>query len=127
GLTQAKQLYTAPSGTQWLTASKTYDSYGNLKTLTDARGNITSYGYSLNYHSAYLTSANQTLVPGGALISQRYSYNFTTGTMIWAQQPNGYNTRNYNTTYAYDILGRPTKVTYPTGDFLAYAYNHPGN
>jgi len=127
GVSQTKQFYTPTGGSQWLSTSRTYDSYGNLKTLTDARGNTTSYGYSLTYHSAYLTSANQTLAPGGTLISQRYSYNFTTGTMIWAQQPNGYNTHNYNTTYTYDILGRPTKVTYPTGDFLAYTYNDAGN
>lgn len=95
--------------TQWLTSSRTYDVYGNLKTLTDPRGNVTSYGYSTKYLSAYLTSLNQTLAPGGTLISKRYGYDATTGTMLFTVDPNG-----YNTTYQYDILGRLTRTNYPT-------------
>jgi RHS repeat-associated protein len=107
--------------TQWLTSSRTYDTYGNLKTLTDPRGNMTSYGFSPN-QSAYLTSVNQTLAPGGTLISNRYLYNFTTGTMLSRVDPKG-NT----TTYKYDILGRVLKVTYPNNDFVSYTYNDAAN
>lgn len=112
--------------TQWLTSGRTYDVYGNLKTLTDPRGNVSSYGYSTKFLSAYLTSLNQTLAPGGTLISNRYGYNFTMGTMLSSVDPNG-----YNTTYKYDILGRATRVTYPTNypnnDFASYAYNDAAN
>jgi len=111
--------------TQWLTSSRTYDIYGNPKTLTDPRGNVTSYAYSSKYSSAYMTSLNQTLVPGGTLISNRYSYNLTTGTMLSRVDPNG-----YNTTYKYDVLTRPIKVTYPNNpnnDFVSYTYNDGAN
>ena len=122
GLNQIKQRYNPPSGTQWLTTTRTYDIYGNPKTLTDPRGNVTSYGYSTKYLSAYLTSLNQTLAPGGTLISNRYGYNFTIGTMLSSVDPNG-----YNTTYKYDILGRTTRATYPNNDFVSYTYNDSAN
>ena len=123
GLSQSKHLYNVPAGfSRWLTVSRTYDSYGNLAKLTDPKGNQTLYGYSLKYHSAYLTSQNQTLVPGGTLISRLYSYNLTMGTLLSSVDPNG-----YNTTYGYDILNRPTRVTYPNGNFVAYTYNDSAN
>jgi RHS repeat-associated protein len=124
GLGQTRQLYTPPSGgaAQWLTISRTYDAYGNLKVVTDPRGNQTSYGYSPTYQSAYLTSVNQTLVPGGTLISKSYSYNFTTGTMLTSVDPNG-----QTTSYQYDILGRTTQVAYPGGGATIYSYSDSGN
>jgi len=123
GLNQTKQRYISVGGTtSWLTTSRKYDVYGHLKTLTDARGNSTVYGYSARYNYAYLTSVNETLIPGGALISQRYSYNFTMGTMLSSVDPRG-----YNTTIRYDILGRKTRITYPTIDYTAYTYNDAAN
>ncbi|TMI10334.1 RHS repeat-associated core domain-containing protein [Candidatus Bathyarchaeota archaeon] len=89
--------------------------------MTDPRGNITSYGYSSKYQSAYLTSLNETLAPGGTLISS-YSYNFTTGTMLSTVDPDG-----YNTTYLNDVLGRVKQVIYPTRDYANYTYNDAGN
>jgi len=108
--------------TQWRTSSRTYDVYGNPKTSTDPSGNVTSYGYSARYQSAYLTSLNQTLVPSGTLISNRYGYNFTTGTVLSTVNPNG-----YNATYKYDILGRTARGTYPNNDFVSYTYNDVAN
>jgi RHS repeat-associated protein len=125
GLNQTRHLYNLPTGTGWLTTSRKYDVYGNLKNVTDTRGNSTYYGYSNNYQSAYLTSVNATLVPGGTLVSQRYSYNFTMGTMLSSVDANG-----YNTTYQYDVLGRVTRVNYPftgSASFEAYNYNDAAN
>ncbi len=122
GLNQTKQRYNSLGGTQWLTTTRTYDVYGNPKTLTDPKGNMTSYGYSFKYFSAYLTSLNQTVVPGGTLLSTRYGYNFTMGTMLNSTDPNG-----YTITYKYDILGRPARVTYQNGNFAAYTYNDASN
>ena len=62
------------------------------------------------------------LVPGGTLISQRYSYNLTMGTLR-----SSVDGRGYNTTIQYDILGRTTRITYPTSDYTAYAYNDAAN
>jgi RHS repeat-associated protein len=114
----AKQLYNNSGNLQWMTTSRTYDRFGNLATLTDARGNVTRYGYSSKYQFGYLTSQNATLMPGSSLVSTRYSYNFTTGALLSTVDPNG-----YNTTYQYDLLGRLKRVVYPTGDYENYTYN----
>jgi RHS repeat-associated protein len=112
-----------PSNPTWITTSKKYNVYGNPTSITDPRGNVTVYGYSQQYRAAYVTSQNQTLVPGGTLISQRYTYNFTLGTVLAAVDPNG-----YNTTYQYDILGRGTRVNHPGGlGYTSYVYNDQAN
>jgi RHS repeat-associated protein len=127
-LNQTRQLYTPQGGpVQWLTTTQQYDIYGNIHQTTDPQGNSTTYAYSTNYLSAYLTSKTQTLVPSHAQITSSYGYNFATGTMAWSQEPNGYGTSGYNTTRQYDVLGRLTRVTSPTGDYQAYAYNDAGN
>jgi len=129
GLNQTRHLYNSTSGAIWLTTSRKYDVYGNLISITDPRGNSTSYGYSLSYpnypnsQSTFLTSINQTLAPSGTLVLRRYSYNFTIGTLTSSVDPNG-----YNTTYQYDVLGRPTRINYPSSlGFDAYTYNDTAN
>jgi RHS repeat-associated protein len=123
GLSQAKQLYNPLSGPQWLTSSRSYDVYGNQLTVTDTSGNSTSYGYSSSYHSAYLTTASRTLKPGSTQVTASYGYNFTMGTRTSSVDPNG-----YNTTYQYDILGGPTRVSYPNSlGFTQYTYNDRAN
>jgi len=47
----------------WLTTDYTYDSYGNVLTLTNANGYTTYFRYSSAYNSAYLTKES-TLVSG---------------------------------------------------------------
>src|SRR6266516_164205 len=125
GINQTRQLYSSSSGVQWLTSSRTYDGYGNLLRLTDPRGNSTSWEYSANYQSAYLTSRTEVLKPGGTQLTRLYSYNFTVGTLLSSVDANG-----YNTTYQYDILGRLTRVNYPhtgSASFGAYNYNDAAN
>ncbi len=122
-LSQTKQLYSSVSGVQWLSTSRTYDTYGNLVTLTDPLGNNITYAYSSTYSYAYLTSQTQTLIPGNTVITSSYSYNFTMGTMLFSVDPNG-QTRSYQ----YDILGRVTRVSYPNSlGFVSYAYNDTAN
>lgn len=119
GLSQTKKRFDSSTGRQWITTSRTYDNYGNQITLTDPRGNITRYGYSAKYRSAYLTSRNQTLVPGGTLIFSTFGHNINTGDMLSSVDPLG-----HNTTYAYDILSRVTKKTMPSNEgYTSYSYN----
>src|SRR6266550_1296115 len=122
GLSQTKRLYTLTGGPQWLTTARTYDSFGNLAQVVDSRGNYTYYTYSNKYSNAYLTNETRGLNPGGTKITNLYGYNSTTGSMLSSVDPNG-----YNTTYKYDVLGRPTRVTYPTQDYTIYAYNDAAN
>ncbi len=117
GLNQTSRLYGA-NNTPWLTSSRTYDSYGNLATSTDARGNTAYFVYSGKYQNAYLTNETEILAPG-SLVTRLYSYNFTIGTELSSIDPNG-----SNTTYQYDTLGRTRTVTYPNKlGSISYNYN----
>ena len=119
-LNQVEQRHNVFDYIQWPTTSRTYDSHGNLATLTDANGNMFYYSYASAYKSAYLT--NQTQVVGTARTTSLYGYNFTLGTKTSSVDPNG-----YNSTYQYDILGRTTRIRYPTGDYTTYTYNDVAN
>ncbi|TMI14162.1 DUF2380 domain-containing protein [Candidatus Bathyarchaeota archaeon] len=122
GLNQVRQRYNSLGGMQWLTSSRTYDTHGSLASLLDTAGNYTYFTYSNSYQNAFLTNETQVLRPGGNRITQLYSYNFTTGTMLSSLDPKG-----YNTAYQYDILGRTTRVTLSTNDYTVYTYNDNAN
>lgn len=111
----------------WLTTSRYYDQYGNLLNIFDPMGNSTSYGYSSKYQSAFMTNMTHLLYQCDCVLVSSFGYNITTGSMTWSQEPNGYGTTQYNTTYRYDILGRLTRTTYPNGDFTSYSYNDRAN
>lgn len=121
-VSQVKQEYTSSSGTSWITTTKSYDSSGNLVKVIDPRGNYTMYGYSSRYSHAYLTSQAQTLNPENTVITSSFSYNFSMGTRLSSVDPNG-----HNTSYTYDLLGRITSTTFPTGDYARYKYNDQAN
>src|SRR5437763_244006 len=117
---QTKQRYDSV-GVQWITASATYDPYGNVLTSTDPRGNTVYNVYSSAYQNAYLT--NQTKRDEQTQITSRFGYNFTNGVRLWTFDP-----RSYNTTYRYDILGRLKTVTYPNSlGSVSYSYVDSGN
>ncbi len=117
---EKRRIDSTPGVPQWLTMGWSYDSFGNPSTFTDARGTITYFGYSSRYIYAYLT--NQTQLVGATKITSLYGYTFATGTTLWARDPD-----LNNVTYQYDILARPTRVSYPTGDFQSYSYNDNAN
>ncbi len=106
---------------EWISSSYNYDSFGNMRNSTDPKGSTVYFSFSTNYQSAYLT--NQTSILGShTKISRLYGYDPALGTLLWSVDPNG-----YNTTYAYDILGRLTRVVYPNklGN-VTYTYNDAG-
>jgi len=109
---------------QWFASTTTYDGkFGNTKTYTDYMGNITRFDYSTTYNNAYLTNLTRTL--GGSpatAVTTLYAYNFTTGNQVSVTDP-----MKNATSYQNDALGRTTKVTYSTGDFVSYAYNDTSN
>jgi len=109
GLNQVKNRYDPAGGTQWISTSRTYDSYGNPATIVDPRGNYTYLNYPVKYQYAYLTNETQVLKPGSTKITRLYGYDSTAGTLLWAFDPNG-----HNITYTYDNLGRLTTVAYLT-------------
>jgi RHS repeat-associated protein len=79
----------------------TYDSYGNILSITDASGNTATFGH--DPHSTYLTSITNALNHTTTL-----TYDFDTGLLTSITDPKG-NT----TSYEYDILGRVIKKINP--------------
>lgn len=82
-------------------SSSTYDSYGNIISITDALGNTMYFGYDL--HHLYLTSVTNAL---NETVSA--TYDFSTGLVTSITDANG-NTSHFE----YDILGRVTKRVNP--------------
>ena len=117
-----KRLYSAsPQAIQWLTTTTTHDAHGNPTVTVDPRGNTTYYSYSNIYQAAYLT--NKTEIVVGRQISNLYTYNFATGSMLTKTDPMG-----NITGYQYDILGRTTRIVYPQQlGYVNYTYNDKAN
>ena len=83
--------------------SYTFDSYGNLISITDPENHAKTYSYSGEYGHAYLTSITDAL---GNTIS--LSYEFSTGRVTAITDAN-----DNTSTYQYDLLGRATKKVNP--------------
>ena len=94
------------------TASATYDSSGNIATLTNPNGGVTSYRYDLNN--------NLTDESIGTDYHVRYTYNAKN--LVDARV----NSRDQETVYEYDALGRLTKQTDEAG-VIDYTYDANGN
>jgi YD repeat-containing protein len=91
-----------------VTVSQTYDAQGNLASRTYPRGLVHTYS---NYKRGIAQTENQ---PEGITISRVVSDagNVTSET----------NAEGKTTQYAYDLLNRPTLVTYPIGNARQIAY-----
>ncbi len=94
----------------------TYDSYGNLTSVTDALSNTTHYGYDTQYH-AYLTSITNALNN-----TVTATYDFTRGFLTSVTDAKG-NTISFE----YDILGRATKKINPDLTEKEAVYNDQNN
>jgi RHS repeat-associated protein len=93
----------------------TYDNYGNMTSITDAKGNTAFLGY--DSHHLYLTSL---INPLNQVMSATYDFN--TGLIITRTNPKG-NT----TSYEYDALGRVTKKINPDLTEKEVIYNDQDN
>src|SRR5207245_6063972 len=102
---------------QWPTSAMTYDYYGNMVSITDFKGSLTTFAYNSTYSYAYLT--RKTLNDGSVY---NYGYNFTTGNLRRVTDA-----MSNTTTYENDRLSRITKVTYPLSAYVQYSYNDQSN
>jgi YD repeat-containing protein len=87
----------------------TYDSYGNVETITDPMGYQTIITYDSLTHTYPVVIQNSL----GHTIQKTYDYRF--GKVLTETDPNG-NT----TTYEYDVFGRITKITNPNDTNSTY-------
>ncbi|MGC1121758.1 MAG: RHS repeat-associated core domain-containing protein [Candidatus Methanofastidiosia archaeon] len=98
------------------TTSFTYDSHGNITSVTDASNNTTVLGYDSTY-STYVTSITNALND-----SINATYDLSRGLLTSATDAKG-NT----TSYEYDVLGRVTKKINPDLAEKEAVYNDENN
>jgi len=92
--------------------SITYDTYGNVTSITDAESTTTAFTYSSAYSHAYLTEISTTV--GQDTIATRAAYDSNRGWITSVQEPKGVDTGSgYDTLYTYDVLGRIIKKEFP--------------
>jgi RHS repeat-associated protein len=87
--------------------------FGNLKTVTDAKSHAVTYGYDAKGRGTSVTFAD-----GSA---SKLEYN-SRGDVVKST-----NRRGQTVTYAYDSKGRVTKKTWSSGRTFTYAYDVHGN
>jgi|HubBroStandDraft_6_1064221.scaffolds.fasta_scaffold02149_4 RHS repeat-associated protein len=122
--------------------SKTFDNYGNVLTVTDELGNVTSYTYDSNQNML-----SKSVQANSGLATTSYTYNSfgepltitdplgntTTNTYdahgnlltVIAPAPNG-NTAASVTQFAYNSLGELTQITDPLGRPTKLTYTSAG-
>jgi RHS repeat-associated protein len=93
------------------TTTMTYDTYGNITSITDPESNTVSFMYSSHYSHAYLTEISATV--GQDTITTRATYDSNRGWITSVQQPKGVAGSGYDYVYTYDLLGRITKKEFP--------------
>ena len=109
-----------------LTSTFTNDDTGQRLSVTDPRGNATSYSYTDSYSSgappgptnAYVTTVTHP-VTSGVNHSEQYAYAYASGDVTSSTDQN-----NRVATYKYvDTLGRLTETDLPDGGQTTIAYN----
>jgi RHS repeat-associated protein len=120
----------------WVTTTNVYDDLGNLRSVTDPRGNTTSYSYADNFSDginrnaqAYVT---QTTLPttNGVSHIERKQYYWPTGALAASCGQNfpsacANNLATPQPDYAkftYDFMNRPLSITNGDGDVTSYTY-----
>ena len=92
----------------------TYDSFGNISTVTDAEGNTTSTTYDASYTFPE-TITLPTTSGVSHVTSQTWDSRF--GKVLTSTGQNG-----FDTDYTYDGYGRLTQVDYPDGGQVLYTF-----
>ncbi len=100
-LATEEEWINGPTGETWLTTSLIYDKYGNVITITDARGRTTTNGYDSSH--TYLTDIRNALGH-----TRRLVYDPRFGQVTSSTDQNG-----VTTTTVYDALGRVVSVIGP--------------
>jgi RHS repeat-associated protein len=105
-------------GSTYVNSSATYDTTGQPLTSTDPKGNVTTFNYSACCYNSYPT----TITGATNVLNQatNLGYDFNTGLLSSITDPN-----NQATSFLYDSMSRPTRITYPDGGQTNYNYPNP--
>jgi YD repeat-containing protein len=101
--------------------SETYnnkiDIFGNMVQQQVPCCNLNTYTFTVN---TYWSSPDQTINgdPNGVHLTKLLTHDFDTSLVTQSTNPN-----NLSTSFSYDISGRPTQVTAPTGALATATYN----
>ncbi|HSC70990.1 MAG TPA: hypothetical protein VLH58_06520, partial [Candidatus Methylomirabilis sp.] len=100
----------------------TYDEWGNVHTVKDARGNITTVDYDTAHRTfpASVTTPATPNAPNG--LTTTYTYDEKFGAVLTTRDPN-----NQTTTNGYDRFGRLTSVTNALNQTTTISYPNLGN
>ena len=109
-----------------------YDDSGNIVSVTDSRGNTTSYSFadswgdatckpSTGATAAYKTNSRNVLAQNTAS-----SYNSCTGSLASVKNQNDINAARSGTSYKYDAVGRNMQTTSPDGGLTTICYTDAG-
>ena len=104
--------------TPYATTETTYGAFGDIATTKDPRGLITTYT-----HDDWGRVTKQTL-PDGDWIETRYNP-LSKVTKSWTS--NNGTESSPAVSYTYDTLNRPLKVSYKSGELVAYTYDKGDN
>ena len=101
----------------------TYDAYGNLTCIRDARGNMTT----LTYDASHIFVTTSTNALGHQTSTTYYGVNgVAMDTGLYGQVKSVTDANGSTTTSEYDVFGRGTKVTQPNGLWATTTYNNFG-
>jgi len=109
------------------TATYTYDSLGNIRSVADAENHTTTYLYDDSFNGtcgaagdtqAYVSQITNAL--GQQIRVSRYG---CTGLVASHQDQNDINAGRQGTTYTYDLMNRPLCTNYPDGGQTCLNYN----
>lgn len=97
------------------TTTTTYTTRGQVQTVQNAKGEITSYSYGGAVPDGYLASVTSPLFNGSSAVT---SYTYDSAHRIRTVT----DADSYVITTDYDNLDRPTKITYPDGTYKQMKY-----
>lgn len=118
--TTSRAWYDVNSSSAYIETHVQYDQAGNVRKMWDGRNKMSEIEYSATYNYALPTHTKSppASAPGSELETSSV-YDFSSGLVTSTTDANGQSTYvEYN-----DVLGRPTKVTRPTGGgWTSYEY-----
>ncbi len=99
----------------------TYDDWGNVHTVQDARGNITTLSHDTFYRTfpESVTTPATPNAPNG--LTAAFTYDARFGVVLTATDPNGQTTTNQ-----YDVFGRLTSTTNALQETRTFSYDALG-